>query len=673
MTQLQELVPEIVLLGGDEIELKYLGGTRYEIKGALVLFGDGIQDADPLRDYFAIDTDYDLDADGTGKATVYYNHGLDPVIGKTRIGVGKASLKKDDKAVWLRHELDTANKYDAWIIELIQKRKQISGKSFGFSSGGVKHLVEREAQSDGSYKITRWPLGADASITLIPADWRQALLDIGDLKPVTMKSLTNSFLDNKQTVITFDKDGKPVITYNSHPEINSEAETETETEAQLSEGEQPISADDVNVEANADDSNTHIDNQEIVEVIPMTEQVNPETTQEEQVPPPSDNVNPDMKVLQEQQQQTNEQLTKLMKFMEDEPRIARGGYITVDGGMADQNIKNAPDMLMAIKRADDTRLMKHYGIVKAQTEGTGSAGGYYIPEQVLQDMMPELNLSSMLGSLVTRIPVSQPSGWMPIPNYVAAPTADAGNTAEAQGIESQARSEAGAYVEESIAVERVNYLVSDNTSGYVKASRELREDYPAIEALLRNAIQRDVTSKEEFYILRGNGVGEPLGVLNWVGTIDIAEDTDNTFVFADALELVSRLHAVNENRVAWVHHPSIVTSIGIVEVGTGGAVLATDLTQKIPNRFLGYGRMASQHLPQIGTNGYILIGDWSFYFLFERGGLYIDFSEHADFLNGNDVWRFGKRFDGKPLMTDKVTLADGSFTVSPFVAIQNLS
>ena len=229
------------------------------------------------------------------------------------------------------------------------------------------------------------------------------------------------------------------------------------------------------------------------------------------------------------EQMLSDKLEAMTKFMEQEPRINRGGFVTVDGGTADKQIKNSADMLLSIKRGDIKRLSQHYG-VKVQQEGDGTTGGYFVPTDVLNDVMPGLMLTSNLGQLVTRIPVNTPAGEMPIRDYSRVPTANAGNTPEAAGIESQARQESGSYTAETMYFEMLNYRVTDAASGYVSASRELAQDFGAIEALLRQGIEADVKAKEEYFILRGNGTNQPLGVLNWGGTIGVNEDTDNTFV-----------------------------------------------------------------------------------------------------------------------------------------------
>ena len=364
-------------------------------------------------------------------------------------------------------------------------------------------------------------------------------------------------------------------------------------------------------------------------------------------------------------------LGSILKFMQESPRIAQSGYFSQDGGIQDAGIKSAGDLMLSMARKDHKRVTQIYGL-KAITEASGPNAGYYLSDQVLTDLLGNLSLTSGIGSLVRRIPVSSPTGKMTIRDYSRTPSSGVGASASAQGIESQARAESGAYTEETPYVEQIRFDVSDATSGYVKASRESIGDIPMLESMLRMAIEEDVVNKEEYYILRGNGAGQPLGVLNWAGTIGLAEDTDNNFGVADMDEMVSRLLVTGAAKVAWAYHHGVYTEIAALERGTGGAVMH-NITGALPNFLSGHPQFMTQHLPAIGTSGYLVLGDWSKYLLFELGGMYIEMSEHADFLNGNTVWRFGKRIDGRPVLTSAVTFADGTFTQSPFVKINNLS
>lgn len=523
---------------------------------------------------------------------------------KTRV-LGTGKLQKDDVGVFVEAQLNLRDEYEKAVYDPLTT----SGK-MGWSSGTAGHLVERERVGK-SVHITRWPLGVDGSLTPTPAEPRTFAVPVKALNAVPLKSLIPA--------------NKP----EASPDTSSDVADAAKGAVQIvrDEGEN----------GNMGDNGT---------------------------PPADDRFN----ALEDQVKSTSEKLDKVLKYMEDAPALKSAGYFTEDGGTADARIKNAADMLMAIKRGDVTRCVKHYGL-KAQVEDQGATGGYWIPQQQINDLLPGITLSSPLGRLVRRIPVQSPAGTAPIRDYSRVPTADAGNTASAMGMQSQGRAEGGAFTEETIYFELLKWRVWDYASGYVKVSQELRQDAPMIEAFIREAIEEDVANKEEFAILRGNGVGMPLGVLNWDGRIEIDEDTDNTFAVADSDEMVSRLLRTGSSTVAWVHHPGAEPNIAGFK--RQSADYHGNLAGAMATNLHGYPRLISQHLPAQGTDGYVILGDWKRYILFEYKGLYIKFSEHADMLNGNDVWTFGKRQDGQPAMTSAVTLADGSFTLSPFVILAN--
>lgn len=171
------------------------------VEGYLVLFGSPEQ-ADFDGDFFTKDTDFDVDwqapeeiksiADETygsaeilgtgGRATTYFNHGLDPVIGKHKLDGGrKATLTMTDKGIWIQSRLREGDQYDEMVKELMKVRQQ-RGRSPGWSSGAPGHLVEKQRVKSSTgieaNWIKTWPLGADGSITHTPNDYR----NIGTLK-----------------------------------------------------------------------------------------------------------------------------------------------------------------------------------------------------------------------------------------------------------------------------------------------------------------------------------------------------------------------------------------------------------------------------------------------------------------------------------------------------------
>lgn len=586
-------------------ELKALGDNRFG--GYLVVFGDPTK-TDLQGEYFDANTDFGIDWDESTKVPVYFNHGADPVFKKRKLG--RANLRIDNAGIWSEVILSERDEYEKALVSLARKGV------FGLSSGSAGHLIEREPRGSATY-IKSWPI-VEASITHTPAEWRTQVIPLKSIEG-ELKSLLDS---------------TPDVT----PEAASEGgSTEDAAHAKAAE----------------------------IQVIEDRSMAENEVKNEA---PPAEN--DAVKALEAKLNALSEGLSTVTKYIENLPTSKNPGFVSVDGGKADKEIKTLPDFIMAIARHDEARLKSVYGTTKDVDTLTGGSGGYLVPEEFRADLFRIAYNESPIVARVNRIPVRAPAGSWPALDQYFAPTAGSGNTAAAGRMTSAKRSEKGAYTETQPEFELLKWRVNDAVSGYVEASRELRQDSAvAIEALLRQLIGVTVNSKLEYYILRGSGQGEPLGILNWAGRINVTPATDNSFTYEDALAMIARFKSVSGGGV-WLHHQSVLPDIGQFENGTGGSVLVANQQQSFTSLpILGYQRVMSEHLPQANNSGDVVLTDLGAYNLFVREELYIDFSEHVGFLNGMDTWRFGMRVDGMPALKNSITLADpqGSYTVGPVV------
>lgn len=156
---------ESVVIYGDTI--KALGDGR--IGGYLVRFSDA-ETPDMTGEFFTKSTDFAIDWDATPGAAVYYNHGLDPVLGPRTIGKG-AMKAPDSVGVWVEAQLELRDEYEKAIYEMAKAGK------LGWSSGTAAHLVSKKSAGTAR-EITRWPLGLDASVTPTPAEPRNAAMTL---------------------------------------------------------------------------------------------------------------------------------------------------------------------------------------------------------------------------------------------------------------------------------------------------------------------------------------------------------------------------------------------------------------------------------------------------------------------------------------------------------------
>ena len=140
------------------------------VRGYLVRFGG--QDLE--GDYFTKETDFGRPMKSGDRVpmNLYYHHGQDRTIGKSRIGTGYITM--DEKGLWYEAQVEMADEYQKMIADLAK-----SGK-LGYSSGATGHMVERKKSADGRYEITRWPIG-EASLTPTPAEPMNMVKSLKDM------------------------------------------------------------------------------------------------------------------------------------------------------------------------------------------------------------------------------------------------------------------------------------------------------------------------------------------------------------------------------------------------------------------------------------------------------------------------------------------------------------
>jgi HK97 family phage major capsid protein len=365
----------------------------------------------------------------------------------------------------------------------------------------------------------------------------------------------------------------------------------------------------------------------------------------------------------------SDRVNQLVELMEKSPALKSAGYTTDDGGAADPTHKSFGDYLLAIKRNDTKRLHSIYGATKDMAEAGGATGGYLVPSEFHNDLLRVMGEQSPVYARVRKQPVNTDAGEYPALDQFVAPSAGAGNTAYAGNVTAATTAENVALTETQPTFTSLEYRIH-KIGGYVEVSNELIADSPqSIEALLRSLFAIAIGAKNEKNILRGTGVGEPLGILNAACTIAVTTATNDVFAYADVLAMWARFKSVSGGSPVWIAHPSLIPQIGTLAVASGSPVVwAGNLAQGQPNTLLGYPIIFSEHMYQWKGDD-MLLADLGAYVLFERQALSIAFSEHAAFTTDKGTWRFTARNDGQPWLKSAITLADttGSYTVSPFV------
>jgi HK97 family phage major capsid protein len=303
-------------------------------------------------------------------------------------------------------------------------------------------------------------------------------------------------------------------------------------------------------------------------------------------------------------------------------------------------------------------------------EDSGTAGGYLVPEEFHAQLLAASADQAIIRPRATVIPVSTNAGHIPALDQQTVPTAGVGHTAFAGGIVGGWAGEGSAGSSTDAAFKQIEYNIK-KISAYTRVSNELSADSAmSIDALLSQLFGVAVSAIEEMSFMRGNGAGQPLGMLLAPCAIGVSPDTAGVFGMADAVEMISRFKGVGGQPI-WVGHISLLPDMAKYFGGSTGVTGIQAFIQPregIPGSLLGFPLFWSEHMPQANEDAIMLI-DPKAYVIFDREPVRVAFSEHARFENDQGTYRVTKRLDGQPWMSKAITLADpqGSFTVSPIV------
>ena len=613
----------LVFYGGS---VKALGSGR--VGGYLVRFTSE-DEPDLEGEFFDGQTWY-----GDAKETpVYYQHGLDPVL--ARRVLGKGNLDAQDVGVWIEAQLEMRDEYERAVYGLAEKGK------LGWSSGTAPHLVERK----GGH-IMRWPLGLDASLTPIPADPGNRAMPLKSWAEAT---------GNLKTLL----EAEPGEAKDTSPEGDA--------------GSVTIRAEHVHIVSNQNP----VEEGTITEDITMSEENETKAVEEhrddwqdrmEKVEAMIAGQATEMKDLEGN---ITSKLDGLLDALSKSPSLKDAGYISPDSeGTERMAQKSFGDWLMAVKNDNASRLLKVYGSTKALGEQSGTTGGYLVPEEFENQLLMMAQDAALIRPLATVLRVGTNRGSVPALNHTTAPTAGKGYSAFAGGVVASWTPEAGALTSTDPAFELIEYNIN-KLAGYTYVSSELQADSAiALESIISMLFGRAIAAKEDYAFLRGTGAGEPLGIFASPCVIAVTTNADNTWALTDALAMLSQFQPVSASTssIRWVLHRGLIPDFEANFDVTTGGVDWVQPREGLPGSLLGYPLVFNEHMPAPNTDD-ALLADFAGYLIFDNQGLQISYSEHARFTNDQGTWRFTKRLDGQPWLSEAITLADpgGATTVSPFV------
>jgi HK97 family phage major capsid protein len=335
------------------------------------------------------------------------------------------------------------------------------------------------------------------------------------------------------------------------------------------------------------------------------------------------------------------------------------------------------DFLRAV-RYEDRASLKAMGArldsdpeAKDLLESGGASGGYLVPTEQLSELLMVGGSPAVVRPRARIIPMSRRSVTMPALDQGDVPSQDYYPDYYG-GVHAKWTEEGGTKTETEPAFKQIE-LVAHKLAGYTQASDELLADEATgLESVLQMLFAEAIGFREDYAFLRGNGVGQPLGILNSGALIASARDTANEVSYGDIATMWSRLHPASVSSAVWLVDQTALLEFLTMEDTAGNNVFMPQESggarQSVMGTVFGRPLIVTEKLPTLGTQGDVLLADMAYYLIGDRQQTTIASSIHYAFVDDLTTWRFVHRVDGQPWLDEPIYI-DTTNTVSPFVAL----
>jgi HK97 family phage major capsid protein len=221
-------------------------------------------------------------------------------------------------------------------------------------------------------------------------------------------------------------------------------------------------------------------------------------------------------------------------------------------------------------------------------------------------------------------------------------------------------------------------------TGLAYATDELLQDSTAMESILSQSFQEELTFTMEDEIMNGTGAGTMLGIMNSGCLVTVSAEgsqVSTTFVAENAMKMWARLWSRSQQNAVWFINQDVLPQLWQMNVKIKN-VAGTENVGGMPV-YMNAGTIAGQpygtlfgrpvipveYCQTLGTKGDVILADMSQYVVIDKGGVQSASSMHVRFLNDEQTFRWVVRNDGQPTWNAALTPYKGSNTLSPFVCV----
>ena len=303
------------------------------------------------------------------------------------------------------------------------------------------------------------------------------------------------------------------------------------------------------------------------------------------------------------------------------------------------------------------------------SESLGEDGGFLVPPDFRTEIMQKVQDEDQLLSRTDQLTATS--------NAITVPVDETTPWETAAGVQAYWEAEQQQLTGSKPKFQNASWRLNKLTA-LVNVTNELLEDSAALDGYLRRKAPQKINFKINRAIVGGNGVGQPLGIINSGAAVTVAAEggqTADTLVFNNITKMWSRMYSPCWSRSIWLANQDTLPQLLTMQFpGSGTAVPVFippgGLADSPFGRLMGRPIIFTEACETIGDKGDIILADMSQYMTaLKAGGIRLDTSMHLYFDYDEMAFRFIIRVAGAPWWSAPITPRASATSLSCFVLL----
>ena len=297
---------------------------------------------------------------------------------------------------------------------------------------------------------------------------------------------------------------------------------------------------------------------------------------------------------------------------------------------------------------------------------SGADGGWFVPEQWSNELLRIPDDQQYLKSLCRTLPAGSPANA-----EVRIRSLDqTGSLGMYGGVAVYPAVEAENVSAATTPKLRVISLKPEKIGAYYQLTEELRANAETMNGLMGPLFQGAIASYDDDKIQTGTGAGQYLGFSGCSAEISVSRSVASEVNYIDIVNMLARV-VTRGNYVFLCQRVDMLPQLMTLTDGAGQLIWTSNARDGMPQpRLAGVPVFFNEISPALGSAGDLRLVDLSYYLIKPGMGVMMESDNtYGNFLSGIETIKLSYYSDGKPWLTDALTLRDGTNTVSPFISL----